>query len=156
MQSAVVPAVTLTLTGMPNRPTVTIGGSIASYSPTLDIVRVPELSRYEHPEEYYSTLFHELAHSTGHTSRLNREGFTGNHFCGNDVYSREELVAEMTAAFLCGHIGIETVTIKNSAAYLQTWIRVLKGDKKLAVIAAAQAQKAADYILNRKAHQDDE
>ena len=141
---------------MPNRPVVEIGGTRACYSPSRDLVRIPELFRYEHAEEYYSTFFHELAHSTGHQSRLNREGVTGNHFFGDAVYSREELVAELGAAFLCGHVGIENTTINNSAAYLQSWIRTLKGDKKLAIIAASQAQKAADYILNRKANQDGE
>ena len=136
---------------MPNRPTVDIGGVRACYSPLRDHVQVPELFRYEKAEEYYSTFFHELAHATGHESRLNREGITGKHFFGDSVYSREELVAEMTAAFLCGHTGIENVTIHNSAAYLQSWMKALRGDKRLAIIAAAQAQKAADYILNHKA-----
>lgn len=135
---------------MPNRPVVEIGGIRACYSPSRDHVQIPELFRYEQPEEYYCTLFHELAHSTGHQSRLNREGIIESHYFGSPDYSREELVAEMAAAFLCGHTGIENVTIQNSAAYLQSWIRVLKGDKRLAVTAAAQAQKAADYILNRK------
>jgi len=139
---------------MPNSPILEIGGGRAFYSPSRDLVRVPELFRYEEPEEYYSTLFHELAHSTGHKSRLDREGITGQHFFGDAVYSREELVAEMAAAFLCGHTGIENATIENSAAYLQSWIKRLRGDKKLAVIAGAQAQKAADYILGRKANQD--
>ena len=97
---------------MPYRPTVEIGGVRACYSPLRDYVQVLELFRYEKAEEYYSTLFHELAHATGHQSQLNREGITGNHYFGDAVYSREELVAEM---------------------------------------AAAQAQKAVDYILNRKA-----
>ena len=141
---------------MLNRPKVIMGGGRACYSPMTDTVHIPELSRYANPEEYYSTFFHELAHATGHESRLNREGVTGNHFFGDAVYSREELVAEMTAAFLCGHTGIENATLQNSAAYLQSWIRTLRGDRKLAIIAAAQAQKAADYILNRKANQDGE
>ena len=141
---------------MPNPPSIAIGGTRACYSPALDHVQVPELLRYEQPEEYYCTLFHELAHSTGHKSRLNREGVTGQHFFGDAVYSREELVAEMAAAFLCGHCGIENATIQNSAAYLQNWLKALRGDKKLAIVAAAQAQKAADYILSRKASQDDE
>lgn len=135
---------------MPNRPTVEIGGNRACYSPLRDHVQVPELCRYECAEKYYSTFFHELAHSTGHESRLNREGITGDHFFGDAVYSREELVAEMAAAFLCGHAGIVNATIHNSAAYLQSWIKALRGDKRLAITAAAQAQKAADYILNRK------
>ena len=139
---------------MPNCPTIEISGARAYYSPSHDIVKVPELYRYEQAEEYYSTLFHELAHSTGHKSRLNREGITGKHFFGDAVYSREELIAEMTAAFLCGHTGIENATIHNSAAYIQSWINVLKGNKKLAIIAAAQAQKAADYILNHHGNQE--
>jgi len=113
---------------MPDRPFIEIGGAKAYYSPSRDFVHVPGLSRYEHAEEYYSTFFHELAHATGHESRLNREGITGQHFFGDAVYSREELVAEMTAAFLCGHCGIENVTIQNSAAYLQSWIRTLRGN----------------------------
>ena len=141
---------------MPNRPTVEIGGTRACYSPSRDRIQVPELFRYEKPEEYYCTLFHELAHATGHESRLNREGITESHYFGSPDYSREELVAEMAAAFLCGHVGIENATIQNSAAYLQSWIKTLRGDKRLAVTAAAQAQKAADYILNRKAHEEGE
>ena len=136
---------------MPNRPQVNIIQSgRAFYSPSRDSVTVPELSQYAKPEEFYSTLFHELAHATGHKSRLNRDGIT--HFCsfGSTDYSKEELVAEMTAAFLCGHCGIDNATIANSAAYLQGWIKALKGDKKLAVMAGAQAQKAANYILNKK------
>jgi antirestriction protein ArdC len=140
---------------MPNSPTVEIGGTRACYSPSRDLVRVPDLFRYDYPEDYYGTLFHELAHSTGHQSRLNREGIVDQHFFGDSVYSKEELVAEMTAAFLCGHTGIENATIQNSAAYLQSWIKTLRGDKTLAIIAAAQAQKAADYILNRKASQEE-
>ena len=135
---------------MPNRPQVVYGGFRAFYQPGPDIVTVPELKRYEKREEFYSTLFHELAHSTGHQSRLNRDGVTGFNFFGDADYSKEELVAEMTAAFLCGHCGIENATIENSAAYINGWIRALKGDKKLAITAAAQAQKAANYILNVK------
>lgn len=136
---------------MPNRPTVEFGGTRAFYQPATDSVTVPELKRFEKPEEFYSTLFHELAHSTGHESRLNREGVTGMHFFGDHEYSKEELIAEMTAAFLCGHCGIDNATLENSAAYLQGWIKALKGDKRLAITAAAQAQKAANYILNIKA-----
>ena len=141
---------------MPNRPIVTIGGARAFYSPARDSVTVPEMARYKHPEAYYSTLFHELGHSTGHETRLNRPGVAEQHFFGDAEYSREELVAEMAAAFLCGHCGIESAVIENSAAYLQSWIKALRGDKKLAITAAAQAQKAADYILNRKAAQADD
>jgi len=141
---------------MPNRPVVNIKQSgRAFYSPTSDSVTIPELSQYERPEEFYCTLFHELAHATGHQSRLNREGITGHHYFGDREYSKEELVAEMTASFLCGYIGIDTATINNSAAYIQGWIKKLRGDKKLAVIAAAQATKAANYILNRKPQEEE-
>jgi len=134
---------------MQNRPVVTFGGDRAFYSPARDAVTVPALCQYRNPSEYYSTYFHELAHATGHESRLNREGITSTHFFGDAVYSREELVAEMSAAFLCGEAGIVQETITNSAAYIQGWLKALKNDKKLVVVAAAQAQKAADYILNR-------
>lgn len=132
---------------MPHRPEVSYGGSRAYYSPSTDSVRVPELSRYPKAEEFYSTLFHELAHATGHESRLGRAGITEVHFFGDPVYGKEELVAEMAAAYLCAHCRIEAATLENNAAYVQGWIRALKGDKKLAIVAAAQAQKAADFIL---------
>ena len=107
---------------------------------------VPSLTRFERAEEYYSTLFHELAHSTGHKTRLDRKGIESVASYGSPDYSREELVAEMAAAFLCGACGIAPATLDNSAAYLANWIKVLKADSKAAIIAAAQAQKAADYI----------
>lgn len=130
---------------MPNRPSVTYGGSSAYYDQIRDLVNVPELNRFESSEEFYSALFHELAHSTGHENRLNRDMSNG-----HTAYGKEELVAEMTSAYICAHCGIENATIENSAAYLQGWIKALKGDRKLAVVAATQAQKAANYILNLK------
>ena len=134
----------LVVEGMPNRPQINHGGSRAAYSPTLDLVKMPEREAFDSPAGYYTTLFHELAHSTGHESRVGRT--FGEHF-GSEDYSKEELVAEMTAAMVAGHVGIEE-TLDNSAAYLASWIKTLKGDPKLAVCAAAQAQKAADYILD--------
>jgi antirestriction protein ArdC len=96
-------------------------------------------------------MFHELGHSTGHESRLNRAGIAKDkHGFGSGSYSREELVAEMTAAFLCGHCGIDTATITDSAAYINNWKTHLRGDMRCVVFAAAQAQKAADYILGMK------
>lgn len=130
---------------MPNAPKIEKGPR-ACYSPSLDCVTVPSLTRFERAEEYYSTLFHELAHSTGHKTRLDRKGIETVAPYGSPDYSREELVAEMTAAFLCGACGIAPATLDNSAAYLAGWIKVLKADSKAAIIAAAQAQKAADYI----------
>ncbi|MDA2929985.1 zincin-like metallopeptidase domain-containing protein [Acidobacteria bacterium AH-259-O06] len=105
--------------------------------------------------EFYSTIFHELTHSTGHPSRLNRLNTEKLAAFGSRDYSQEELVAEMGAAFLCGHCQIENKTIDNSAAYIQGWLRKLRNDKRMVIFAAAQAQKAADFILNQGGHDHD-
>lgn len=119
----------------------------AYYVPSTDKLNVPELGQFETAEEYYSTLFHELTHSTGHASRLNRDGITKTDGFGSTEYSKEELIAEMGASFLCAHTGIDLPEVtENSAAYLQGWLSVLKADKKLIFKAAAEAQKAADYL----------
>ncbi|OUB30704.1 hypothetical protein BK708_10340 [Bacillus thuringiensis serovar yunnanensis] len=99
-------------------------------------------------EEYYCTLFHEFIHSTGHSSRLKRDGITSAtaHF-GSEDYSKEELVAEIGASMLTGFAGFVDITFDNSASYIQSWLRNLKNDKTLIVKAASQAQKAVDYIL---------
>ena len=115
--------------------------------PSSDLVNMPLLNTFTNSEEYYSTLFHELTHSTGHKKRLNRQGITETAPFGTPLYSKEELVAEMGAAFLCGFAEIEQATIDNSTAYIQGWLKKLKNDKKLVIIAATQAQKAANYIL---------
>jgi antirestriction protein ArdC len=122
------------------------GGARAYYQPSTDSIRMPEREAFEEPSAYYSTLFHEFTHSTGHKSRLNRPGITETHFFGDEIYSKEELVAEMGAAMLCGIVGIENKT-KNSASYVQSWLGKLRNDKKLVVHAAAAAQNAADFIL---------
>ena len=133
--------------GMPNRPTIRQGAG-ACYIPRLDTVEIPPRDCFQTIEGYYSTLFHELVHSTGHESRLNRKGIMDVIRLGSEDYSKEELVAEMGAAMLCATVGIET-TRENSAAYIQTWLRNLRNDSRLVVMAAAQAQKAADHILDR-------
>jgi antirestriction protein ArdC len=136
---------------MPSRPPVRHGFDSACYVPSLDEVRMPEPARFDKPEGYYATLFHELAHSTGHATRLNRKGIADAVAAfGSDSYGREELVAEMTSAFLCGHTGIETAVLDNAAAYVAGWLRVIRQDSRLVVTAAAQAQKAADFILGRQ------
>lgn len=120
----------------------------ACYSPMLDRVRVPMMSQYKDVEEYYSTLFHELTHSTGHEKRLNREEVTGFHIFGDHDYSREELVAELGAAFLCNTLHIDSEkAFKNSAAYIGGWLKKLYNDKKMIVNAAAKAERAVEYIL---------
>lgn len=128
-------------------PPVRFGSGRAFYRPSDDIVSVPPLCDYAKPEEYYSTLFHEHVHSTGHSKRLNRPGITEIAAFGDESYSKEELVAEIGAAMLCGVSGIDNSTLDNSAAYVGSWLRKLKDDKRLIVQAAGQAQKAADYIL---------
>lgn len=137
--------------GMPCKPEIKYGGNRACYSPNLDYVQLPEKTAFNSPEEYYSTLFHELGHATGHAKRLARKSVLEPSYFGSHEYSKEELVAEMGAAFLCGHAGIDNATIDNSAAYIQGWLKALKDDKTLLVHAAAQAQKAAEYILNLQA-----
>ncbi|NBU10017.1 MAG: DUF1738 domain-containing protein [Proteobacteria bacterium] len=136
------------VTDMPKRPVIQHQGHRACYSPVLDAVTMPEAKLFKSPEDYYSTLFHELTHASGHVTRLNRKEVTEPNRFGSDPYGREELVAEMGAAFLCAHCGIENQTIDQSAAYLASWLARLKEDRKLAVHAASQAQKACDFILD--------
>lgn len=129
-----------------NGPSISFAPGKAFYRPSADQVSIPSLSDYRQPEEYYSTLFHELAHSTGHHSRLNRTGVVASNGFGSEIYSEEELVAEMAAAMLCGVARIENVTLENSAAYIGSWIRKLKSDPKMIIKAGSAAQKAADWI----------
>lgn len=128
------------------KPAIEHGGNRASYNPHLDLIRMPKQSQFACDQEYYNTLFHELAHSTGHASRLARSGVVDQVAFGSHQYSQEELVAEFTAAFLAQRAGIDSATIDNSAAYLASWLKVLKSDSKMLVVAAGQAQKAADFI----------
>ena len=107
---------------------------------------MPSKTAFHSQAEYYSTLFHELTHSTGHAKRLGREGIEKIQPFGSEDYSKEELLAEMGSAMLCGVAGIEQATISNSAAYLHSWISRLKADSRLVVSAARAAQEAADYI----------
>jgi antirestriction protein ArdC len=128
------------------KPTITYG-DCASYSKTLDLVRMPERDSFESAEKYHSTLFHELVHSTGHPTRLNRSTLTDFERWGDATYSKEELCAEMGAAFLAGYCGISNRTLSNSAAYLANWLQVLRNDSRMIVIAGSQAQRATDLIL---------
>ena len=106
---------------------------------------MPARARFVDAPHFYSTLFHELIHSTGHESRLNR---TFGYGFGDELYSKEELVAEMGAAFLCAIAGIANEhTDRNTTAYIQNWISQLQDDNRLIVHAAANAQKAVDSIL---------
>ena len=133
---------------MPHRPAIIEGHQRAFYSPATDTLHLPIPACFPSPEAYYATLFHELVHSVGHPSRLHRNTLTDRCLFGDPTYAKEELVAEMGAAYLCGVCGIANTTLANSAAYLQSWMAVLRHDATLLVHAAAQAQRAADYIQN--------
>jgi antirestriction protein ArdC len=142
------------VSAMPNAPQITPSDR-AWYRPSTDQVGMPSKTVFHSSEAYYATLFHELTHSTGHASRIGRDGVETLNTFGSEAYSKEELIAEMGSAMLCGVTGIAPAVIENSAAYLRSWISALKGDSKLLVTAASQAQKAADYIRGPQATADD-
>ena len=133
--------------GYTGGPVIEHGGGQAFYRPLEDKVRIATPDRFESSGSYYATLFHELAHSTGHSSRLDRGLDQKLAPFGSTDYSKEELVAEMGAAFLAATAGISPPTIDQSAAYIEGWRKKLKGDKKLIVQAAGAGQRAADHIL---------
>ncbi len=135
---------------MPNAPAIKPSDR-AWYRPSTDEVGIPSKTVFHSSEAYYATLFHELAHSTGHSSRIGRDGIEQLNSFGSESYSKEELIAEMGSAYLCGFTGIAPAVIENSAAYLRSWISALKGDSKLLVTAASAAQKAADWIRGTSA-----
>jgi len=133
--------------GYSNGPSYSFNSGKAVYKPALDHINVPPMKDFKNVDEYYSTMFHEMVHSTGHKSRLNRIGVTKAVAFGDEVYSKEELVAEIGSAMLCGVAGVDSSTIDNSVSYIKSWLSALKNDKKLVVTAASQAQKASDLIL---------
>ena len=121
-------------------------GDRAYYKPSTDEVVLPIRKQFVSTAEYYSTVFHELTHSTGHASRLNR--LTSPAFFGSEAYSKEELVAEIGASALVNHVGLETSnSLRNNVAYIQNWLRVLKDDKRFIVSASGRAEKAVNLIL---------
>lgn len=135
------------IAGYQNGPEIIHVGRQASYSPSRDQIKIAKPERFASVPEFYSTLFHELAHSTGHEKRLNRSDLKDDAVFGSSEYAKEELTGELCAAFLSAHAGISDATIENSAAYLDGWIKRLKSDKRLLVQAGGQAQRAADHIL---------
>lgn len=122
------------------------------YSPVKDYIQVPCKGQYKDVLEFYSTLFHEMVHSTGHRDRLKRLDCSVKFASfGSEDYSKEELIAEIGSAFLMNHIGIESSkTFKNSAAYIQSWLKVLKNDNRFIVSASSKAEKAMKYILGEE------
>lgn len=119
-----------------------IGGNMAFYSPSLDYVQVPPQPAFRDQINYYRTAFHELSHWTGHGSRLDRDQ---SGVRGGKAYAREELVAEMGAAFLCASLGI--VPTVRHADYIGSWLEVVREDNRAIFRAASQASKAADFLL---------
>ena len=135
----------------PNKPEINFHNQdSAYYSPVKDQIWMPSRESFKNQEDFFGVLFHEAVHSVGHSSRLNRKAITEKINFGSEAYSREELVAELGAAFLCSESGIVNKTINRSSAYLQSWLKALKSDSRMIVHAGQAAEKAVRYILNRK------
>lgn len=138
------------LEGYIDKPTIKHFTGDPSYSVIQDLVRMPKLEHFYSAEGFYSTLFHELIHSTGHQKRLDRPTLTDIRAAfGSETYSLEELVAEIGSGFLNYHTGIFDKTVQNSSAYLSGWIQALKADHTIILKAASQAGKAYDYIIGK-------
>jgi len=129
-----------------NGPSIITGGGRACYSPKMDQVNMPEPGAFDTLKHYRATLYHELVHSTGHTSRLDR-GLNKPAAFGSPSYAQEELIAEIGACFLNNKAGIDSDEVfDNSTAYIGSWLKRLRDDSRLVITAASKAQKAADYI----------
>lgn len=125
-----------------------VASNQAYYSPSQDLIHLPKREQFNRIEEYYSTAFHESVHSTGHKSRLNRLATGSNAAFGSETYSKEELIAEIGSASLMNILNIETThSFRNSTAYIQSWLQVLRNDVRLIVSASSRAEKAVEYII---------
>lgn len=132
-----------------DHPEIQHGNNLAAYSPDLDLIIMPDKERFISSSHYYTTLFHELTHSTGAAKRLNRPGITEART--KELYSKEELIAEIGAAFLCAETGIENQgTQESSINYLRGWLEKLNNDPSLILFAAARAQNAVDHMLKAR------
>lgn len=131
---------------MPNPPNYRESGSRAYYMPKQDLVNLPPIETFKTTEGYVATKWHEYGHATGHEARLNRPGIMGVAAFGGEDYSFEELVAELTSAYLCAKNGIDN-TLENSTAYIQSWLRALKDDRSMILKASGKATAAVGYIL---------
>jgi len=132
------------------------GGSAPSYSPSTDEIRIPDIERFDKTAEFYGAVFHEIIHATGHPDRLHRFDNDGNSSDAK-AYAKEELVAQIGAAFICAMTGIEP-EYDNDAAYIQHWLSILKEkeNERLIVHASACAQKAVDYLVSATFDNDDD
>lgn len=137
------------LSQMPNPPAYKESGGSAYYIPKDDLVNLPPIDTFKTTEGYVATKFHEFAHSTGHKARLDRPGVMGVALFGREEYSFEELVAELTSAYLCANNGVNN-TLENSTAYIQNWLKVLKNDKTMLLKASGKATAAVEYILGKQ------
>lgn len=144
-----IPACESILNAYKDKPEIKSGFGHCFYHPASDYVGMPAQSAFKSDESYYSVLFHELIHSTGHEKRLNRKELVHNEMFGSQTYSKEELTAEFGAAFLNAQAGIDGKTERNNTAYIAGWLKYIKEDPKALVSAAGKAQKAADYILGK-------
>lgn len=134
-------------TKMKDKPDLIFQEQSAFYDPMQDVINMPKEDSFETTDGYYATLFHELVHSTGHHKRLERKDLIEMSEFGSDSYSHEELVAEIGAWFLMSHTGIIGFQEKQSAAYINSWIKKFKNDRRFIFTASSQAQKAVDFIL---------
>jgi antirestriction protein ArdC len=132
--------------GYADGPKIEHTGSQAFYLPNIDLVRMPVPERFVNSECFYATEFHELVHSTGHTTRLNRNLSGKFAPFGSPDYSKEELIAEMGSAFLCAAAGISPATIEQSATYIDGWRKRISDDPRLVIAAAGAGQRASDWI----------
>jgi antirestriction protein ArdC len=129
-----------------NGATVRHGGNQAYYSPVSDHIQMPPFQAFRDGVSYYATLAHEHTHWTAKAGRCDRE--LGKRF-GDNAYAAEELIAELGAAFTCAHLGLSTEPREDHAQYIQSWLRVLKADKRAIFTAASKAQQACDWLTQR-------
>lgn len=139
------------INNMPLKPTIESGAD-PCYIPSLDTVKINPINNFKSVGGYYECLFHELAHSTGHEKRLNRQASEKDRSFGSEDYSKEELIAEFSSAFLCAEVGLFKETKTNQTAYIQGWLKALKNDKNILLQAGSQAQKAYNFIMNIQAN----
>ncbi len=139
------------VSGMPQCPEIRHKQQEAFYHKVDDYINMPKKKSFKNPELYYATLFHELVHSTGSEKRLNRSSISEMAEFGSELYSLEELIAEMGSAYLSSFTGIEHKSMESTVAYIQGWLRKLRNDKRFIVQASGQAQRAVDFIINQPA-----
>jgi antirestriction protein ArdC len=138
------------ISNYPSPPEISINNLIPNprYFPKLDKIEIQSIDNFHSNDDYYASLYHELIHSTGAEFRLARNGIVDKINFGSENYSKEELVAEIGASYLCNISGINRA-FDNQTSYIQNWLKVLDNDNRMVLIAASQAQKATDFILNK-------